>query len=134
MNDPAPTDAKAKRPVVSMCVTRDEIYILKPQKAETPPERILLPWVHTSDLRLFVRYGELLKAFDIIEFAFVRIEECPELPHDRACYKELVRKEFDPTGCAQVRQFDLDKYEKTLNEAQELVETRLPDTPAQDAA
>jgi len=94
----------------------------------------MLPWVDTEDPRLFVRNGELIRPYGITEFAFVRLESCPELDHDRACYRELVRVDFDPTGCVPIKYFDLEKLSDSLNGAQELAESRIPDAPAQDAA
>ena len=62
------------------------------------------------------------------------MESCPELDHDRACYKELVRTEFDPTGCVPTRYFDLEKLSDSLNAAQDMLEQRIPNAPAQNAA
>ena len=104
------------KPWLSICVTRDDNYLVKGKKQEgSPPNRIFMPWADQNDPRFFVRNGELIKPYGIVEFAFQRMESCPELDHDRACYKEVGRTDFDPAGCVPITYFDIAKVEAELN-------------------
>jgi hypothetical protein len=128
------TKSAKERPWFAICVGQGNSYALRGPKTGKPPARIMLPWVDPADPRMFVRNGELIKPYGITEFAFQRMEPCPELDHDRACYKELVRAEFDPAGCVPIKYFDLEKLSESLNGAQETLEQRIPDALEQDAA
>lgn len=128
------TSPTKERPWVPICVAAGNQYLIKPPQAGNPPDRMLMPWLDQSDPRMFVRNGELIKPYGIVEFAFVRIDPCPELDHDRAFYRELVRTDFDPTGCVPITYFDIEKLGKDLNTAQEMLQKSIPDAPAQDAA
>jgi hypothetical protein len=119
-----------ERQWIAMCVDSGNQYMLRAPKTGKPPARIMVPFLDPNDPRMFVRNGELIKPYGITEFAFIRMESCPELDHDRACYKELVRAEFDPTGCVPIKYFDLEKLADSLNAAQEVLEQRVPDAPA----
>jgi hypothetical protein len=119
-----------EKPWFPICVSKDNAYLVKSQpKTGKPPAKILMPWVDSNDPRLFVRNGELIKPYGVVEFEFVRLEECPELDHNRACYREINRSNFDPAGCAPIQYFNLEKHAEVLNEAQALLEKRIADTP-----
>ena len=121
--------APKERGIIHLCVTSDNSYIVKhPKQAGAPPEKIFVPWLTESDPRFFVRNGELIKPYGVVEFALQRIEPCPELNHDRAFYKEVSRTEFDPTGCVPITYFDIEKLAESLNAAQTLMEERIPDS------
>jgi hypothetical protein len=123
-----------ERPWFAVCVDKANSYMLRGPKTGKPADRILVPFVDPNDQRMFVRNGELIKPYGITEFAFVRMESCPELDHDRACYRELVRADFNPSGCVPIKYFDIEKLADDLNRAQETVEETIPNKTAQDAA
>jgi hypothetical protein len=128
---PAANNQAKGKPLVHICVARDGQYMVRAQKAKGQvPNKIFVPWLIEGDTRFFVRNGELIKPYGVVEFGFHRLESIPELPHDRAFYIETARTEFDPTGCVEVKYFDIGKVEQQLNAAQELLEKRFPEPPA----
>jgi hypothetical protein len=127
--------ASTERPIFHVCVASDGSYMVRPQKASgTQSSKIYIPWLDSTDPRMFVRNGELIKPYGIVEFEYLRTVSWPELNHDIAFYKEASRTGFDPTGCVPINYFDIEKVGKQLNEAHALLEERIPDESAQSAA
>ena len=105
--------------------------MVQPHKGSgAAPAKILVPFLNPNDPRMFVRNGELIKPYYVVEFAFVRMDLAPELSHDRAFYRETGRIEFNPTGCVPISYFSIEKLEKDLNSALELLEKGIPDAPS----
>lgn len=118
MNESAPTDdaqQPKQRPWVPICVATGNRFLVKVAETGTPPARIMLPWTDPNDRRLFVRNGELVSPYGVVEFAFIGLASYPELDHDLAVYKELVRTDFDPSDCVEIKYFDMDKLAAKLN-------------------
>jgi hypothetical protein len=123
-----------KRPIFHVCIAADNTYMVNHQKTDgLPPEKILVPFLIASDPRMFVRSGELIKPYEVIEFKLLRLESFPEVKHDMAIYNEVSRTEFNPSGCVPIQYFDISKLDQQLNAANALLEARIPDAPA-DAA
>jgi hypothetical protein len=97
-----------------------------------PPDKILVPFLIASDPRMFVRNGELIKPYQVLEFKLVRQESFPEMKHDMAIYSEVSRAEFNPAGCVPIQYFDIAKLDKELNAANALLEARIPDAPVSE--
>ncbi len=80
-----------ERPLFHICTCAGGTYMINPQKHVEPPPKILMPWLIPNDPRLFVRNGELIKPYSVVEFTLERTEICPPLNHDRAFYREASR-------------------------------------------
>lgn len=124
---------EAPRPIFHVCVTRDNSYMVQRQKTEgRPPAKFLMPFVNTADPRLFVRNGELIKPYSIIEFELCEMVGLPEVSHDQAIYAEVGRTEFDPAGCVPIQYFNLEKVAEDLNAAEPEVENIVADESLQN--
>lgn len=118
------------RPILHICASKDGAYMIRHQKGHRPPDKILIPYLIDKDPRMFVRNGELIKPYGIVEFEYERTELCPTLNHERAFYREIARRDFDPAGSVPIAYFNIEKLADDLNAAQAMVEKSLPDKAA----